>query len=119
MSNPIDFYKKIFLHVIPVCIFVPQFNVMVYFVPRNRQINATRNQTRINLVSYQRRNQLLILEYTKILSNSIPFHQVMQVIAMIRVYEKIYFKMLLKVFSITYTYSTRIVYRLFYCLKVT
>ena len=92
---------------------------MVYFDNLNRQINATRNQTRINLVSYQPRNQLLILEYTKILSISIPFHQVMQAIAMIRVYEKNYFKMLLNVFSITYTYSNRIVNRIFYCLKVT
>ena len=37
---------------------------MVSFVPRGRQINATRNQTRINIVSYQRRNQFLILEFT-------------------------------------------------------
>ena len=38
---------------------------MVSFVPRGRQVNATRNQTRIRLVSYHRRNQLLILEITQ------------------------------------------------------
>ena len=40
---------------------------MVSFVPRGRQVNATRNQTRIKLVSYHRRNQLLILEFTVLL----------------------------------------------------
>ena len=36
---------------------------MVSFISRVHQINATQNQTRINLVSYQRRNRLLILKF--------------------------------------------------------
>ena len=35
-----------------------------FIVPQDCQINATRNQTQINLVSYQCQNQLLIVECT-------------------------------------------------------
>ena len=58
----------------------------------------------------------------KISSISIPSHQAMQAIAMIRLYDCMktnHFKKLLNVFSTKHTYSNCIVYWLFYCWKIT
>ena len=58
--------------------------------------------------------------YPRIRKNTyIPSHQAMLAITMERLDKKNHFKILLIVFSPTYTYSNCIVYQLLYCWKIT
>ena len=58
MQNSIDFYKRIFLHIIPVCIIVPWFNTQTQVVNGSQTLQIYLESQMLNEKCYRAWKQI-------------------------------------------------------------